>query len=133
MKPFVRLPVPTEGVYGFPVSSLAFLGFYNKEIFEKYDLEVPMNWEDYLDVCEVLKNNSVVPQIQGAKDLWQTRHVLDPCTGCSVKGSEFCCTNGGWRCRFYRSRDHGRVEPGMHPRLLNISSLNLNTGFFPFP
>jgi raffinose/stachyose/melibiose transport system substrate-binding protein len=65
-------------IYGIPRSAVGWLGFYNKEIFAKYNLELPLYWEDYLEVCETLKANGVVPQIQGAKDLWQGRHILDP-------------------------------------------------------
>lgn len=78
-KEAIRQVTASDGrVYGFPATSLAFLGFYNKEIFAKYNLDVPMNWNEYLEVCETLKQNGEVPQIQGAKDLWQSRHVLDP-------------------------------------------------------
>lgn len=97
----IRQVTGSDGrVYGFPVSSLAFLGFYNKEIFEEYDLEIPMNWEEYMDVCATLKTNGVVPQIQGTKDLWQTRHVLDPVQVAQAKDSSYAVRLGEGEAAF---------------------------------
>jgi raffinose/stachyose/melibiose transport system substrate-binding protein len=65
-------------IYGICVSTLGILGYYNKEIFDRYNLEPPESWEEYLEVCEVLKKNGVVPQVQGGKDLWQNQFIVMP-------------------------------------------------------
>ena len=62
-------------VYGIPVDAIAWVMFYNKDLFEQYNLEVPENWEDYLEVCQVLKENKIAPTIQGCKDLGQNQFV----------------------------------------------------------
>lgn len=62
-------------VYGFPSSTLWYLVYYNKDIFKKYNLQLPTNWEEYVAVCEELKKNGVAPQIQGMKDLFQNEFV----------------------------------------------------------
>lgn len=35
--------------------------FYNKEIFDKYDLEIPQSWEDIEQIVKVLESNGVTP------------------------------------------------------------------------
>lgn len=35
--------------------------FYNKEIFDKYDLEIPQSWDDIEEIVEVLESNGVTP------------------------------------------------------------------------
>jgi raffinose/stachyose/melibiose transport system substrate-binding protein len=65
-------------LYAFPSQVSSWFGFYNKEIFAKYNIDVPQNYDELLDVCETLKQNGVVPIIQGCKDLWQTRHIYSP-------------------------------------------------------
>ncbi len=33
--------------------------FYNKDLFEEYNLEVPTTWDEYMEVCEVFKQNGI--------------------------------------------------------------------------
>ena len=47
--------------YGIPTQKSLCVMFYNKEIFEEYNIEIPTTYEEFLDVCETLKNNGVVP------------------------------------------------------------------------
>ena len=42
------------GIAGGIASSLI---YYNKEIFSDLDLTIPENWEDFLEVCETIKNS----------------------------------------------------------------------------
>lgn len=35
--------------------------FYNKQIFEEYDLSVPRTWAEFIEVCEALKGHGVTP------------------------------------------------------------------------
>jgi raffinose/stachyose/melibiose transport system substrate-binding protein len=42
--------------------------YYNKDIFAKYNLSVPTNWDEFLNVCETLKSNGVQPIVMGDKD-----------------------------------------------------------------
>ncbi|WP_433235123.1 ABC transporter substrate-binding protein [Streptosporangium sp. CA-135522] len=43
-----------DGIYGLPMDSGPMALFYNKEVFDKYDLKVPATWEDYLAAAEKL-------------------------------------------------------------------------------
>ena len=48
-----------------------FMGvWYNKDIFKKYNIEVPTCWDEFISVCDTLKKNGVAPLVQGGKDLW---------------------------------------------------------------
>jgi raffinose/stachyose/melibiose transport system substrate-binding protein len=69
------IKAPDGRVYGIPVDAIAWVMFYNKGIFTKYNLQIPTNWDDYLEVCRVLKENGVAPTIQGCKDLGQNQFV----------------------------------------------------------
>ncbi len=57
-----------DEVYGIS-GGLGILGtYYNKDMFAKYDLEVPTNWNEFLEVCQVLKDNGEMPIVMGDKD-----------------------------------------------------------------
>ena len=47
--------VPYQLVYNIPI--------YNKEIFEKYNLKSPNDWNGFLAICQTLKNNGIIPII----------------------------------------------------------------------
>ena len=49
--------------FGIPPGVATMLYYYRLDTFEKYNLEVPTNWEEFLDVCETLKENGEVPII----------------------------------------------------------------------
>lgn len=35
--------------------------YYNEDVFKANNLEVPTNWQEFLDVCEALKNTGITP------------------------------------------------------------------------
>ncbi|MEV6342825.1 extracellular solute-binding protein [Actinoplanes sp. NPDC051851] len=43
-----------EGIYGLPIDSGPMALFYNKEVFDKYGIEVPTTWEEYAAAAEKL-------------------------------------------------------------------------------
>ncbi|MGL4736449.1 MAG: ABC transporter substrate-binding protein [Cellulosilyticaceae bacterium] len=59
--------------YGYPFQSVqGVLGFvYNKEIFDSMGITEPTNWDEFLQVCEKIKNegNGITP-IHVPKDTW---------------------------------------------------------------
>lgn len=63
-------------VYLFPESLNCEFFFYRKDIFEKYNLEAPTTWDEFLKVCETLKTNSEVPLIVAGKENWQLMRYL---------------------------------------------------------
>lgn len=43
---------------------------YNKKIFQEYGLEEPQTYEEFHEVCKILKEHGVTPLTVGGKDLW---------------------------------------------------------------
>lgn len=56
--------------YGLPLELNITPVYYNKEIFEKYNLEVPETYDDFLTVVKTLSDNGVTPITLGNKDRW---------------------------------------------------------------
>jgi raffinose/stachyose/melibiose transport system substrate-binding protein len=69
--PGVKESYAVDGkTYGLPLELNISYVFYNKEIFEKNNLEVPKTFEEYKNVVKTLADNGVVPATVGAKDGW---------------------------------------------------------------
>ncbi|SCI42162.1 Maltose-binding periplasmic proteins/domains [uncultured Clostridium sp.] len=49
---------------------------YRKDTFGQYGLEVPKTWDEFLNVCKVLKDNGEIPLIVGGKENWQLMRYL---------------------------------------------------------
>ncbi len=55
-------------IYAVP-GGIGFLAtYYNKDMFEDNGLNIPTNWEEFLNCCEVLKNAGIQPIVMGDKD-----------------------------------------------------------------
>ena len=50
---------------------------YNKAMFAQLGLSVPKTYEEFLDVCRVLKENGIIPLGVGGKDLWHFEYWLN--------------------------------------------------------
>ena len=60
-----------DNVYGVPGHGIEiFATYYNKEIFEKYDLEVPETYEELKEVIKVLRSNDIVPFALANQEAW---------------------------------------------------------------
>lgn len=64
-------------VYGVPAGFASSAGviLYNRDTYEKYGLEVPHTWADFLKNCDVLKENGEVAVIGSFADSWTTQVV----------------------------------------------------------
>lgn len=56
--------------YGITLDQNAHGVFYNKELFEKYDLEIPETITEMENVCATLQENGVQPFVTGYGQLW---------------------------------------------------------------
>jgi raffinose/stachyose/melibiose transport system substrate-binding protein len=56
--------------YGLPLELNIATVFYNKAIFDKYNLEAPKTYEELENVVKTLKKNDVAPIALGNKDRW---------------------------------------------------------------
>lgn len=59
-------------VYGLPMNAMgSLIGFiYNKDVFEKHNIEIPRNYDELLAVLEKLKAAGVNPIMLTARDAW---------------------------------------------------------------
>jgi raffinose/stachyose/melibiose transport system substrate-binding protein len=63
-------------MYLFPQALYCEFFFYRKDIFQKYNINVPKTWDDFLADCEVLKNNGEIPVIIAGAANWQLLRYL---------------------------------------------------------
>ncbi len=63
-------------LYAIPIRLSAKFMLYNKEMFDKYGLSVPETWDEFLEVCEVLKSNGITPIAFGNRFPWAAIHYL---------------------------------------------------------
>lgn len=57
-------------IYGVPTVFSSTQIFYNKKLFEKYNLAEPKTWDELITVSETLKKNKVIPFAFGSKEGW---------------------------------------------------------------
>ncbi len=58
-------------VIGIPQAVFNEFVYYNKKIFEEYNIKVPTTWDEFIQVCETIKSgNKYTPLLLGLKDSW---------------------------------------------------------------
>ncbi len=57
-------------VYAIPSQIAYCTMFYNTEIFKQYNLEVPTTYEEFCNVCSVLKDNGIAPMALAGSEAW---------------------------------------------------------------
>ena len=51
---------------------------YNKKMFDRFGLEPPKTWDDFLNIFSTLKANDIMPLVVGAKgDVWGVSPIID--------------------------------------------------------
>lgn len=55
-------------VYSLSKFRMILCTYYNKKIFRELGLSIPQNWTEFLEVCEKLKENGIMPLVSGNKD-----------------------------------------------------------------
>ncbi|MFC7151422.1 ABC transporter substrate-binding protein [Cohnella cellulosilytica] len=61
-------------LYALSLSMNFYVTWYNKTMFDKHGLKEPTNWEEFLAVCEALKQAGEVPIVIGSKDYGENNH-----------------------------------------------------------
>lgn len=56
--------------YAIPFRSSIMYFVYNKAVFEEYDLEVPETWDEFIAICDKLKETDVTPVAFGNSATW---------------------------------------------------------------
>lgn len=66
--------------YALPFSRNYMGVWYNIDMFEEYGLEIPTTWDDFVAVCETLKENGITPMGLSAKvpDVWDIPSSVQP-------------------------------------------------------
>ncbi|WP_341875994.1 ABC transporter substrate-binding protein [Defluviitalea saccharophila] len=64
--------------------------WYNKIIFSKYNLDIPKNYEEFLEVCKILKSKDVAPIVLGGRDDYHARLIL------SIRFFDFLKSHPDW-------------------------------------
>lgn len=62
--------VPVDGVYAVPYMANAAGILYNKDMFAEHGWEIPVTWEDFLELCATIKEEGMQPLYFGYKDTW---------------------------------------------------------------
>jgi len=65
-----------EKVYGAPLGVSVGVMWYNKEMFEKYELEAPNTWEEFIHVVDTLKQNSIIPIALANQPKWPALYYM---------------------------------------------------------
>ncbi|RKN85921.1 extracellular solute-binding protein [Paenibacillus ginsengarvi] len=57
-------------VYGLPMAGFVEGVYYNKRIFAKLGVQVPLTWEEFIDVSEKAKKSGITPIALASADAW---------------------------------------------------------------
>ena len=75
-------------IYGVPIFGVTHGIYYHKEIFDKYGLQEPETWDEFLALCQTLKDNGENVIAQGAMDEWTLYEVVFSGLGANFYGGE---------------------------------------------
>ncbi len=65
-------------VWGVPVNiHRSNVLWYNKEIFARFGLKVPANWDEFFAVCDTLRAQGIVPFTLGNAGGWEAPHLFE--------------------------------------------------------
>jgi len=79
---------PDGKSYGIPAAGVVHGIYYRKSIFNKYGLEVPKTWDEFMKVAETLKAGGETVFAQGTKDDWMLYEVMYSGLGANFYGGE---------------------------------------------
>ena len=116
-------PLTYDGeVYAIPTQQSTAIMYYNKAIFDKYGLEVPTTYDEYVQICDTLKENGVTPVALAstADDAWLVSQYIQQLSD-GIKGEDLFNSlkdgTGKWN-------DEGMVEAG------KLFQEEVNKGYF---
>lgn len=116
-------PLTYDGeVYAIPTQQSTAIMYYNKAIFDEYNLEVPTTYDEYVQVCDALKENGVMPVALAstADDAWLVSQYIQQLSD-GIKGEDLFNSikdgTGKWN-------DEGMIEAG------KLFQEEVNKGYF---
>ena len=79
---------PDGTSYAIPSVGVVHGVYYRKSIFDKYGLDVPATWDEFIAACETLKAGGETVFAQGTKDNWMLYEVMYAGLGANFYGGE---------------------------------------------
>ena len=70
-----------DKLYGIPYATNASGVIYNEELFEKYHLDIPKTWDEFLEICRVFEEQNITPIEATYKDAWTLASLFNPLAG----------------------------------------------------
>ena len=113
-------PLTYDGeVYAIPTQQSTAIMYYNKAIFDKYGLEVPTTYDEYVQVCDTLKENGVTPVALAstADDAWLVSQYIQQLSD-GIKGEDLFNIQGTPPNLF--TEIHGDAFAPRNPQALKI-------------
>lgn len=107
--------------YGIPLRFNGKFFVYNKKIFDKYNLQAPKTWDEFLQVLDTLKKGGETPIILGNQDPWPAIHYL---TGLNQK-----LVPQDVRMKDYNPKTGEFTDPGYVKAMEMLADLN-KKGYF---
>ncbi|AST91053.1 hypothetical protein BC6307_07050 [Sutcliffiella cohnii] len=104
--------------YGIPLRFNGKFFVYNKEIFEKYNLQEPQTWDQFTTLLDTLKQGGETPLILGNESPWAAIHYL---TGLNQK-----MISQDVRMKDYNPRSGEFTDPGYVKAMEMFADLNKN-------
>jgi glucose/mannose transport system substrate-binding protein len=94
-----------EHYYGTPTGvQQAGIFYYNKKIFDKYNLKEPQSWDDFWAICDTLKAQGVDAIALGDKNAWPLTYIFR-----TITASE--------GIKYYEDFINGKVTSADNPKL----------------
>ena len=76
-KGFQAMSTVDGNQYFLPTNYYWWAIYYNEDVFEQYDIEIPETWDELMAVAETLKSNGVTPFTVGTKYRWTAAAWFD--------------------------------------------------------
>jgi raffinose/stachyose/melibiose transport system substrate-binding protein len=64
-------------VYGLPYTLATSVLFCNKDLFNKYNVELPKTWDELMTAVKTFRDAGITPMTTGGKDRWPTSMYFD--------------------------------------------------------
>lgn len=86
-------------VYAVPFASQTLGVFYNRDIFQRLNIQPPQTWEQFIAACRAIKAANLVPVANGTATAWMTEVLTSVFTG-SFLGPQFAADVVAGRATF---------------------------------
>lgn len=77
----IDLQKEKDKLFGVPYATNASGVIYNEEIFKELGLSIPKTWDEFLEVCRVIKESGTTPIEATYKDAWTLTALFNPLAG----------------------------------------------------